>query len=328
MDLFGPNKVASLGGKHYAYVIVDDYSRFTWVFFLENKNNTLEAFRKFSKRIQNELGYKLVKIRSDQGGEFVNHDFEDFCDEYGITHNFSAPRTPQQNGVAERKNRTLQEMGRTMINEFELPQYFWAEAINTACHISNRVLIRKLLGKTPYELVYQRKPKIKHFRVFGCTCYILNTKDNFGKLEPKSDVGIFLGYSSKSKAYRVYNKRTQVIEESMHITFDEMEPEVLRMLAKEKADDLELSNEMDNLKLSVDQCEKHVEEHVDHNHTHSSELPKAWKFASHHPRELIIGDPSQGIKTRRASRDIPQNLEEMQKLAFVSHLELIKLMKH
>ena len=166
MDLFGPNRVASLGGKLYAYVIVDDYSRFTWVSFLKNKSHTFETFKKFSKKIQNEIGYKIIKIRSDQGKEFVNNDFENLCDEHGYSHNFSAPRTPQQNGVAERKNRTLQEMGRTMLGEYELPEYFWAEAINTACHITNRVLIRKILNKTPYELMFQRKPKIKYFRVF------------------------------------------------------------------------------------------------------------------------------------------------------------------
>ncbi|KAH9697863.1 hypothetical protein KPL71_023789 [Citrus sinensis] len=129
--------------------------------------------------------------------------------------------TPQQNGVVERKNRSIQEMARTMLNENALPKYFWAEAFNTACYVLNRVLIRLHLNKTPYELWKDRKPNIGYFKVFGCKCFILNTKDNLGKFDPKFDVGIFLGYSNSSKAYRVYNKRTLVVEESMHVTFDE-----------------------------------------------------------------------------------------------------------
>ncbi|KAH9716423.1 hypothetical protein KPL71_021459 [Citrus sinensis] len=129
-------------------------------------------------------------------------------------------RTPQQNGVVERKNRSIQEMTRIMLNENSLPKYFWAEAVNTACYVLNRVLIRPNLNKTPYELWKHRKPNIGYFKVFGCKCFILNTKDNLGKFDPKSNVGIFLGYSNSSKAYRVYNKNTLVVEESMHVTFD------------------------------------------------------------------------------------------------------------
>ncbi|KAH9671985.1 Integrase catalytic domain-containing protein [Citrus sinensis] len=115
-------------------------------------------------------------------------------------------------------------MARTMLNKNALPKYFWAEAVNTACYVLNRVLIRPNLNKTPYELWKDRKPNIGYFKVFGCKCFVLNTKDNLGKFDSKSDVGIFLGYSNSSKAYRVYNKRTLVVEESMHVTFDESNP--------------------------------------------------------------------------------------------------------
>ncbi|KAH9698219.1 hypothetical protein KPL71_023937 [Citrus sinensis] len=137
---------------------------------------------------------------------------------------FSSPRTLQQNGVVERKNKYIQEMARTMLNENALPKYFWADAVNTACYVLNRMLIRPHLNKTPYELWKDGKPNIGYFKVFGCKCFILNTKDNLGKFDPKSDIGIFLGYSNSSKAYRVYNKRTLVVEESMHVTFDESNP--------------------------------------------------------------------------------------------------------
>jgi hypothetical protein len=221
MDLFGPSKTASLSGKHYAFVIVDDFSKFTWVLFLNLKNEVLKVFKNFCKKVQNEKQYSITTIRSDHGGEFDNIAFDDFCKENGYEHHFSAPRTPQQNGVVERKNRTLQEMARTMLNENNLPKYLWAEAVNTACYIMNRVLVSRKNTKTPYELWKNRVPNISYFKVFGCKCFILNTKENLGKFDSKSDVGIFLGYSPTSKAYRVFNKRTLVVEESMHITFDE-----------------------------------------------------------------------------------------------------------
>ena len=110
------------------------------------------------------------------------------------------------------------------MNENSLPKYFWAEAVNTVCYVLNRVLIRHNLNKTPYELWKYRKPNIGYFKVFGYKCFVLNTKDNLGKFNPKSDVGIFLGYSNSSKAYRVHNKITLVVEESMHVIFDEFNP--------------------------------------------------------------------------------------------------------
>ena len=116
----------------------------------------------------------------------------------------------------------MEEIARNLLNETNLLKYFWADAVNTACYVLNRVLIRPILKKTPYELFKGRKPNISHFRVFGCKCFILNNgKDNLGKFDSKADEGIFLGYSSQSHAYRAYNKRTMLIEETVHITFDE-----------------------------------------------------------------------------------------------------------
>ena len=112
-------------------------------------------------------------------------------------------------------------MAKTMLNENALLNYFWAEAVNTVCYVLNRVLIKLYLNKTPYELWKDRKLNISYFKVFGCKCFLLNTKDNLDKFDLKFDIGIFLGYSSKSKAYRVYNKRTLVTEETMHVKFNE-----------------------------------------------------------------------------------------------------------
>ncbi|MFW5438955.1 hypothetical protein ACNPIS_31930, partial [Paenibacillus apiarius] len=160
-------------------------------------------------------------IRSDHGGEFENQLFYHFCIEKEIIHEFSSARTPQQNGVVERKNRTLQEMARTMLSEYKLPKYFWAEAVSTACHVCNRVYLRPILGITSFQLYYQKSLNIAHLRVFGCKCFLLNTKDHLGKFDAKADECIVMGYSSSSKAYRVYNKRSNLLEESIHVRFDE-----------------------------------------------------------------------------------------------------------
>ncbi|PKU63217.1 Retrovirus-related Pol polyprotein from transposon TNT 1-94 [Dendrobium catenatum] len=117
IDLFGPINTTSLGGKSYGFVIVDDYSRYNWVLFLGNKNNAFDDFRKFSKYIQREQGYLIHRIQTNYGGEFENKSFQNYCDENGIRHNFSAPRTPQQNGTVETKNRTLVELARSMLDE-------------------------------------------------------------------------------------------------------------------------------------------------------------------------------------------------------------------
>ncbi|GJT92714.1 zf-CCHC domain-containing protein [Tanacetum coccineum] len=137
MDLFGPSAVRSYGGNRYTLVIVDDYSRYTWTRFLKDKTEAFDQFKIFSKKIQNQLGCTIVSIRTDHGREFDNEvQFGEFCNANGITHNFSAPRTPQSNGVVERKNRTLQEMSRTLLNEQSLPQKFCCNAVDTSTTFS------------------------------------------------------------------------------------------------------------------------------------------------------------------------------------------------
>ena len=122
----------------------------------------------------------------------------------------------------ERKNKSLEELARTMLSESSLPNYFWADAVSTACYVMNRVLIRPILKKTPHELFNGMKPNIGHLKVFGCKCYVLNNgKENLGKFDEKAEVGIFFGYSLSSHVYRVYNKRLMTVEESIHVVFYE-----------------------------------------------------------------------------------------------------------
>jgi hypothetical protein len=164
-----------------------------------------------------------VRIRSDHGREFENSKFEELCRSYGIKQEFSAPITPQQNGVVERKNRVIQEMARVMIHSKNLAQDFWGEAVNTACHIINRVYLRPETNKTPYEIWRGKKPTVKYFKTLGSKCYILHDRENLGKFDTKSDEGIFLGYSTNIRAYRVFNKRTETMMESINVVVDDEE---------------------------------------------------------------------------------------------------------
>ncbi|GKA56800.1 putative ribonuclease H-like domain-containing protein [Tanacetum coccineum] len=224
MDLFGPTFVSSLMNKKYYLVVTDDYSRFTWVFFLATKDETSGILKSFITEIENLVDKKVKIIRCDNGTEFKNKVMSEFCEQKGIKREFSVARTPQQNGVAERRNRTLIEAARTMLADSKLPTTFWAEAVNTACYVQNRVLVVKPHNKTPYELFRGRTPALSFMRPFGCHVTILNTLDYLGKFDGKSDEGFFVGYSLNSKAFRVYNIRTRKVEENLHIRFLEDKP--------------------------------------------------------------------------------------------------------
>ncbi|GJR61294.1 putative ribonuclease H-like domain-containing protein [Tanacetum coccineum] len=226
MDLFGPTSIRSLNHKTYCLVITDDFSRFSWVFFLRTKDETSGILKDFIRQIENQLNQKVKTIRCDNGTEFKNRDFIEFCGSKGIKREYSNARTPQQNGVAERKNRTLIEAARTMLADSFLPNTFWAEAVSTACYVLNRVLVTKPQNKTPYELITGKIPIISYIRPFGCHVTILNTIDHLGKFDGKSDEGFLVGYSLQSKAFRVYNLETKRVEENLHITFLENKPNV------------------------------------------------------------------------------------------------------
>nr|KAJ0197446.1 hypothetical protein LSAT_V11C700383020 [Lactuca sativa] len=221
MDLFGPIPVRSLGGNKYTLVIVDEFTRFTWMVFLKKKSHVAQEIISLIRKNETLTCLKVKQLRSDHGTEFRNPTLEEFCDHKGIGQNFSAPRTPQQNGVAERRNRTQIEAGRTLMIHVGLPMSFWVEAVNTACFTQNRSLIHRIHKKTPYEMLKNQKPDVSFFHVFGCICYILNQRDPRSKFEPKANKGIFVGYSSISKAFRVFHVNRQCIEESIHVKFDE-----------------------------------------------------------------------------------------------------------
>jgi transposase InsO family protein len=206
MNLFGHISYISIGGKKYNLIIVDDYSRFTLVFFLQDKVETQQMLNKFLKRAQNEFDAKVKRIRSENGTKFKNTQVEDYLDEEGIKHEFLAPYTPQQNGVAKKKIRTLIEMARNVLDEYKTSDRFWAKMVNTVCHATNRLYLHKLLKKTPYELLTGNKPNVSYFRVFESKCYVLQKRSKSSKFAPKVYEGFLLGYDSNSHAYHVFNK--------------------------------------------------------------------------------------------------------------------------
>ncbi|GJS60674.1 retrovirus-related pol polyprotein from transposon TNT 1-94 [Tanacetum coccineum] len=202
MDLCGPLRVQSINGKKYILVIVDDYSRFTWVKFLRSKDETPVFVINLLKQLQVGLNKTVRFVRTDNGTEFVNKNLTDFYESIGITHEKTIPRTPQQNGIA--------------------PLFLWAEAVATACYTQNRSLIHTLHNKTPYELVHDKKLDLSFLRIFGALCYPTNDSEDLGKLKAKADIGLFVGYAPKRKGYRIYNKRTRQIMETIHVIFDEL----------------------------------------------------------------------------------------------------------
>ncbi|GJY34175.1 retrovirus-related pol polyprotein from transposon TNT 1-94 [Tanacetum coccineum] len=222
MDLCGPMRVASINGKKYILVIVDDYSRYTWTLFLRSKDETPEVLKDFLTMIQRNLQAQVITVRTDRGTEFLNKTLHAYFKEEGIEHQTSTPRTPEQNGVVERRNRTLVKAARTMLSASKLPLSFWAEAVATACYTQNRSIIISTHGKTAYHIINDRKPSIKHLHIFGCICYITRDGENLDKMKEKGDPCVMVGYSTQSKGYRVYNKRTRLIVESIHIKFDEI----------------------------------------------------------------------------------------------------------
>ena len=373
MDLFGPVNVLSISRKKYCLVIVDDFSKFTWTYFLHSKDEASEIIINHIKIVNNNPDLQVRRIRSDNGTEFKNSVMREFCEDKGIMHEFSAPRTPQQNGVVERKNRTLIEAARTLLGESKLPTYFWAEAVNTACFTQNISLINQAHGMTPYQLYKGKKPTISFLHVFGCKCFVLrNQGEHLGKFEAKADEAIFVGYGA-GKTYRIYNLRINIVMESVHVVFDDKK--IQGLLDEGFHDTLMFDNEGENVEddiddeimvsqntiinptenispstdnqgsLSVDSVmgtsvdhhnstsvdetmrthvsdlpsrsilsggasHSHHSNHDTNQHFHEDEatssrssLPPQRKWTKSHPFELIIGDVSAKVQTRRATQN-------------------------
>ncbi|MCO5571040.1 hypothetical protein L7F22_024771 [Adiantum nelumboides] len=220
-DVCGPMRTPSVGNSLYFVTFIDDFSRFCWVYPLKAKSDVFAVFQHYVSMVENETGCKVQTLRTDRGGEYMSGAFKDFLGKKGIKHQCTMPYTPQQNGVAKRKNRSLMEMARCILKAKSLPHKLWMEAVACAAHVLNRCPTRALKTITPYESWYDRKPSVSYLRVFGCLAYAHIPQQLRGKLDDKAVKCIFVGYSSGSKGYRLYNPATNKIFESRDVIFAE-----------------------------------------------------------------------------------------------------------
>ncbi|GAB2283017.1 hypothetical protein Dimus_039573 [Dionaea muscipula] len=220
-DICGPITPSSYGEKRYFLTFIDYFSRKTWVYFLKEKSEAFDVFKKFKVAVQNEIGETIKALRSDRGEEFTSKAFNDYCQAYGIRRLLTAPYSPQQNGVAERKNRTILDMVRSMLKSKSMPKEFWAECVAYAVYLLNRCPTKNVEDMTPQEVWSGVRPNISHLKVFGCLAYAHIPNQKRLKLDDKSVPYVFIGYDNKSKAYRLYDPKERKIHISRDVTFNE-----------------------------------------------------------------------------------------------------------
>ena len=220
-DLWGPAKVQTQSGNRYFISFIDDYSRKVWVYLLKNKSDALGKFKEWKLLTEKQTGNQVKVLRTDNGLEYCNADFDEFCKAHGILRHITVKYTPQQNGIAERMNRTLLDKVRCMLVSSGLPKLFWGEAVMTAAHLVNMSPSTAINFKTPEELWTGKIPDYSTFRVFGCAGYVHQSE---GKLEPRAVKGVFLGYPQGVKGYRLWLKEDKGyrVTTSRDVTFDEL----------------------------------------------------------------------------------------------------------
>ena len=221
-DVCGKMDKPSLSGKEYFVSFIDDKSRYVWTYPIRKKSEAFEKFLGWKAKAERESERKLKKLRSDNGGEYISNEFEQYLEQEGIHHQNTIPKTPQQNGVAERMNRTLEESIRSMLCESKLPKQFWAEALSTATYLRNRSPTKAVKDMTPFEAWSSIKPDVQHLRVFGSICYSHIHKSERQKLDPKSRKAILLGYGENVKGYRLYDPQEKRVYYSRDVLFEEM----------------------------------------------------------------------------------------------------------
>jgi len=224
-DVCGPFRSTTKDDNRYYVTFIDDYSRYGYVYLIKHKSDTFEKFKEFKNEVENQLGRKIKVLHSDRGGEYLSLEFNEYLKECGIVSQLSPPRTPQLNGVAERRNRTLLDMVRSMMTRAPLSTYFWGYALETAAHILNLVPTKKV-EKTPHEIWTGRKPSLAHIKVWGCEVFVRHESQD--KLANKSEKCLFIGYPQKSYGYLFYRPTNNVVFVARRGVFRERE-----LIAKE-----------------------------------------------------------------------------------------------
>ncbi|KAJ0771566.1 putative RNA-directed DNA polymerase [Helianthus annuus] len=220
-DVFGPVKQSSMQGFRYMVTFIDDFSRFVWIYFMKEKSEVFCKFKEFEVDAELMTGCKVKCLRSDNGGEYVSAEFDNYLKRKLIRRQLTCPNTPQQNGVSERKNRHLGEVTKSLIHDKNLPGRFWAEAMRAACYVINRVPSQSLGYVSPYEKLTRKKPNVSYFRVFGCVCYVFVPSHLRHKMEKKAICCVFIGYDSQRKGWRCSDPSSGKVYVSRNVIFDE-----------------------------------------------------------------------------------------------------------
>ncbi|KAL0410958.1 UNVERIFIED_CONTAM: Retrovirus-related Pol polyprotein from transposon TNT 1-94 [Sesamum latifolium] len=220
-DICGPVQTPTPGNKRYFILFIDDCTRHMWIYFLNQKSEAFSTFLKFKAQAERESGFLIKTLRTDRGGEFLYNPFLDYFKENGIKRQLTVSYTPQQNGVAERKNRTIVEMARSMLKGKGVPNLYWAEVVHTAVHILNRSPTKAVRNKTPFKAWYKKKPVVDHFKIFGCIAYALIPSQKREKFDDKGQKLVFVGYNDQSKGYRLLDPFTKKVIISRDVIFDE-----------------------------------------------------------------------------------------------------------
>jgi len=221
VDLCGPITPATPGGNKYFMLLVDDYSRWMQVYMLKSKDQACEAFVKFKAETENQTGERIKVLRSDRGGEFMSGVFANVCENAGIKRQLTAPYTPQQNGVVERRNRTVVEMARSMLKGMNVPSIFWGEAVRHAVYLLNRLPSKPMGEQTPFEAWNDLKPHLGHLKVFGCLAHVKNPVPHPKKMDDRSKKMVYLGVAEGSKAHRLYDPDLKRVTVSRDVVFEE-----------------------------------------------------------------------------------------------------------
>jgi transposase InsO family protein len=220
-DICGPITPPTPSGNRYFLLLVDDHSRYMWICLLPTKDAAAAAIKRVQAAAERKSGKKLLALRTDRGGEFAAADFINYCAELGVHRQLTAPYSPQQNGVVERRNQSVIGTARSMLKAKGLPGEFWGEAVTTAVYLLNRSSSKSVGGKTPYELWTSSIPAVQHLRIFGSIAHMKVTAPNQRKLDDRSKHTIFVGYEPGSKAYRVYDPVARRVHVSRDMVFEE-----------------------------------------------------------------------------------------------------------
>jgi transposase InsO family protein len=216
--------VISISGMKYFVTFIDCYSRITWIYLMKQKNEVLKCFQDFCSLVKNQYDARVKLLRTDNGTEYVNNEFQNYLSAHEILHQTTCPDTPPQNGVAERKNRHVLEIAWSLMVTMNVPKFLWSEAVMTTVYLINRTPSRLLGWKTPYEILRGVNEFIVPPNVFGCTCFVRDHMPSVGKLDPRAVKCIFVGYSSSQKGYKCWCPTERRLFVSMDVTFRESEP--------------------------------------------------------------------------------------------------------